>query len=154
MFSSLKPGKHSLLARSRARSRARSNEFDRNPQNPKRPIMILLRTLTGKSLGMIFLQDTLIRSGTRKREIRHNSIKICTLKEKHAQGMVGAKRLTMILLQDAKNNRPGMILLQKKVGGEGVTAHFSCQTAPRGASRYGTQAVCSTPQLDGTARLI
>ena len=42
MFSSLTPGKHSPLARSRAKSNAC---VGRKPQSPKHPIMILLRDL-------------------------------------------------------------------------------------------------------------
>ena len=116
MFSSFTPGKRSLLVR----PRARSNEcLGRKPVSPKHPIMILLRQLPTKCHGMIFLQDASTRSGRRKRPVWSNSIRICTLKDKHAQGMVGAKRFRMISLQNSNNKTLGIISLQKKVGGGG-----------------------------------
>ncbi len=150
MFSRLTRGKHSLLAG----SRARSNEcLGRKPIGPKHSIMILLHMPKTKCPGMIFLQDASIRSETRKRALLHNSIRICTLKDKHAQGMVGAKPFRMISLQNSSNKTPGIISLQKKVGGRGAPlgrakvmeirsfraltksgAHFPCQTAPGAAT--------------------
>jgi hypothetical protein len=116
MFSRLIPGKHSLPARSRARSDECSG---RKPVSPKRPVVIILRKIMTKYPGMIFLQDASIRSGTRKRALLHNSIRIWTLKEKQAQGMVGAKPCRMISLQNSGNKTLGIIFLQKKVGGGG-----------------------------------
>ena len=116
MFSSLTPGEHSVLAR----SRARSNEcLGRKPTSPKHSIMTLLRELPSKSPGMIFLQDASIRSRRRKGPVWSNSIRICTLKDKRARGAVAAKRLRMIFLQNSNNKTPGITLLQKKVGGRG-----------------------------------
>ena len=116
MFSSLTPGKRSLVARSHAGS---IECLERKRLSPKHLRIILLRDVTTKCPGMIFLQDASIRSGRRKRSVWSNSIRICTLKEKHAQGMAGAKRFRMISLQNSSNKTLGIISLQKKVGGRG-----------------------------------
>ena len=168
MFSRLTPGKHSFFARWRARS---SECPDRNPVIPKQPIMILLHMPKTKCPGMIFLQDASIPSGRRKGPVWSNSIRICTLKDKHAQGMVGAKPFRMMSLQNSSNKTPGIISLQKKVGGRGAPlgrakvmdirsfraltksgAHFPCQTAPGAATAVECAAGGSTPRLDRTLR--
>ncbi len=184
MFSSLTPGKHSLPARSRARSNACAG---RNPQSSKHPIMILLRNLQSKSPGMILLQDAQGHFRARLRSIRLNSFRILMLKDKRARGAVGAKRLRMISLQNSNYKTLGIISLQKKVGGGGPSgareslprkgyqqdALFAVRkdirsfraltksggallvpNAPRGATTVECQACGSTPRLDRTVRLI
>jgi len=138
MFSRLTTGKHSFLASSRAGSKERPQRFQASPKHLR---MILLHRPTTKCPGMIFLQDASIRSGTRKRTLLHNSIRICTLKDKNAQGAVAAKRLRMISLQNQSNKTPGIISLQKKVGGGDIGAllvpnPFPVRTSPPRTSRH------------------
>jgi hypothetical protein len=131
MFPRLTPDKHSLLARSRARS---SECPDRMPASPKHPIMILLRALSGNSSGMILLQ--IASDDSREENVlnRPNRCRICDLVEKCARRIARVKSLRMILLQDVKNNCPEMILLQKKWGG-GVLGALSVPNRPRRRSR-------------------
>jgi hypothetical protein len=114
MFSRLTRCKHSLLARSSATV---CECPDQKPVIPKHPIMILLRRPCSKSSGMILLQRA--SAGSREENLlnRPNHLRICSLEDRCACGVVYAKSLRMISLQNAENNRPGMILLQKKWGG-------------------------------------
>ena len=130
MFSRLTAGKHSLLARSSATVCECPN---RKPVSPKRLRMILLRRSCSKSSGMILLQRASAGSQEENLPNRPNHLRIFSLEDKCACRIVCAKPLRMTSLQDSKNNRPGMILLQKKVG-EGACAHFPCQITPGGAA--------------------
>jgi hypothetical protein len=143
MFSRLTRGKHSLLARSSATVCECPNQ---KPVSPKHPILILLCKPSSKPSGMILLQIASADSREGNVLNRPNYLRIFNLEDKCVRGIACAKSHRMISLQDSKNNRPGMILLQKKVGGGGY------RRTSRAKLPQGTAA--ATPTDDGTLRLI
>ena len=90
--------------------------------------MILLRDKEVKLPGIISLHNANPSMSLAECGNQRNSFSISTLEENGSRKGRMSKPFKMILLCDAKNNLPAMILLRKKVGGTPLRAHSHCQT--------------------------